>query len=410
MRNSILAGGAAALLSAVLAVPALAIPLVLPVCGDVNKSGSVNTSDALLVLRKGVGQTITLDCSAYDSKISSLQTNLQTCEARPVCGNSTIESGEDCELEQSLADTCGNLGYDGGTLACSPGCAYDTSGCWNSRFDASEGTILDRQTGLQWEKKDGADGVEDYDNPHDVDNAYTWSGTDPGEVGTVFSDFLAKLNYGVSYPLSTTTVGCYAGHCDWRLPTREEMKTIIGVSLPACTGGGSCTYDDFLPEVGASGPSKWTLSTYGGAEYGAWIIDIDGNEEDGDFKNVAHGVRAVRKGEAGSPTPCQGYWKYDRCWFLGAVGENCTETCEVFSMAYDSATAAIAGSSGSNEACEVLLDGVGAAGSGLDYPDFEFVSGVGCAVDSNPLRARVISPGTTASASTGTISRVCACR
>src|SRR6059036_1572800 len=35
--------------------------------------------------------------------------------------------------------------------------------------DNGDGTVTDNQTGLQWEKKDGADGVENYADPHDVD-------------------------------------------------------------------------------------------------------------------------------------------------------------------------------------------------------------------------------------------------
>jgi hypothetical protein len=33
-----------------------------PVCGDVNASGGVTSSDALAVLKKGVGQDVTLKC------------------------------------------------------------------------------------------------------------------------------------------------------------------------------------------------------------------------------------------------------------------------------------------------------------------------------------------------------------
>lgn len=54
----------ALLLSLVLAVPASsrAGAVLEPLCGDVNASSTVNSSDALLVLRKGVGQNITLKC------------------------------------------------------------------------------------------------------------------------------------------------------------------------------------------------------------------------------------------------------------------------------------------------------------------------------------------------------------
>ena len=49
-----------------------------------------------------------------------------------------------------------------------------------TRFiDNGNGTITDTRTRLTWEKKNGADGVADPGNPHDVDNTYTWSASAP---------------------------------------------------------------------------------------------------------------------------------------------------------------------------------------------------------------------------------------
>jgi len=50
----------------------------------------------------------------------------------PVCGNGVKESGEPCDGSDLGGATCQSLGWDGGTLACTAGCAYDTSACWNS--------------------------------------------------------------------------------------------------------------------------------------------------------------------------------------------------------------------------------------------------------------------------------------
>jgi photosystem II stability/assembly factor-like uncharacterized protein len=50
-----------------------------PVCGDVNDTGTVSASDALLVLKKGVDQPIELDCSAYDERFSGAETALASC-------------------------------------------------------------------------------------------------------------------------------------------------------------------------------------------------------------------------------------------------------------------------------------------------------------------------------------------
>jgi hypothetical protein len=122
-----------------------------PVCGDVNDSGSVNTSDALLTLRKGVGQQVTLDCSAYDdryamcqSSLTTTNTNLSTCNANlsttnadliecstgTKCGDGIVNSvGEQCDDEDLGGSDCTDLGHGAGTLECDEGCKFDTSAC-----------------------------------------------------------------------------------------------------------------------------------------------------------------------------------------------------------------------------------------------------------------------------------------
>ena len=52
----------------------------------------------------------------------------QSCISGAVCGNGIIESGEQCDSVDLGGVTCGDLGFNSGTLTCSS-CSYDTSQC-----------------------------------------------------------------------------------------------------------------------------------------------------------------------------------------------------------------------------------------------------------------------------------------
>jgi hypothetical protein len=98
----------------------------------------------------------------------------------------------------------------------------------NRYIDCGDGTVTDRTTGLMWEKKlasgDAAclDPTQVNRNARCQQNLYTWSATGTAPDGTLYTDFLPKLNShgdgttvasgGQSLPLQT----CFAGHCDWR--------------------------------------------------------------------------------------------------------------------------------------------------------------------------------------------------
>lgn len=163
--------------------------------------------------------------------------------------------------------------------------------------DNGDGTVSDRQTRLQWEKK------TDNGNIHDKDNAYTWTtalgGTAPN--GTAFTGLLAHLNGGVTGVGScksadgTTITGGFAGHCDWRLPTIVELKTIL---LNAAPCGTSPCIDAIFGPTDASW--HWTsTNTVALPRTIAWVVDFD----DGELwntppKNNQAQVRAVRGGLA----------------------------------------------------------------------------------------------------------------
>lgn len=51
------------------------------------------------------------------------------CMATPTCGNGLLDPGEACDGANLAGQNCLSLGYDGGVLACTPGCQINTAGC-----------------------------------------------------------------------------------------------------------------------------------------------------------------------------------------------------------------------------------------------------------------------------------------
>lgn len=151
--------------------------------------------------------------------------------------------------------------------------------------------MTDQQTGLQWEKKQNLDGVQSFPDPHDADNGYSWTALLSGTVadGTAFATFLPALNSG----------GCFAGQCDWRLPTSSELQTTLSEALPCTTT--VCIDPIFGPTATATGPMGnpmpyWSSTTFATFPLSAWMLHFVGADVGGNVKNHLYAVRAVRGG------------------------------------------------------------------------------------------------------------------
>jgi hypothetical protein len=153
--------------------------------------------------------------------------------------------------------------------------------CSGNRFVVNgDGTVTDNLTGLQWEQKTADSTV------HDKDYLYAWSAAGTAADGTAFTNFLKALN---------ASPGCFAGQCDWRLPTLLELDTIRALDAAKPYG---CT-PPCLDET-TFGPTQsfgyWSATTDAGYPDDAWFVTFGGGGVFNDSKTTDYYVRAVRSG------------------------------------------------------------------------------------------------------------------
>ena len=153
-----------------------------------------------------------------------------------------------------------------------------------------DGTVTDYDTGLQWEQKTNDTGV------HGKGNLYTWGTMFAGMPdGTAFTAFLGRLNDRTSIDGTATTSGCFAGHCDWRLPAIEELAGIVDLAAPGCESGSPCIDQTVFGPTTAS--FYWSVSTKPGSlEPEAWLVGFYAGGVDYGSKLDPQYVRAVRSG------------------------------------------------------------------------------------------------------------------
>jgi hypothetical protein len=160
----------------------------------------------------------------------------------------------------------------------------------------NDGTVTDHQTGLMWEKKTSAGSS----TVHDVNNTYTWCDGPPDYLcqnssslgnGTIFTVFLATLNYG-----DRDYKGCFANYCDWRIPSLREIKTIYDPNKAEycrthkVSGKDACIDPVFGP---TQADLYISISTSGSSMY-ADGVDFAGSDGGARAKTHPSGVRAVR--------------------------------------------------------------------------------------------------------------------
>src|SRR6185369_6354906 len=234
-------------------------------CGDINDDSQVSVADALSVLRRAIGLTVTLSCSCNGGEqcpIGGLTEAGQTTCWDPLDVSFPIDT-IDCATSATVQD--GKI----------------KAGVTNQFIDNGNGTITDTRSTLTWEKlSDDSDPLHDYDNA-----TYQWSGA--------YNKILQLNN------------SAFAGHTDWRLPNIRELTTLLDFSATN-VGGAPNTFPIFNSGC-ASGctplacsctksASYWTSTTTQPSPQNAWYISFQNGQTTNTTKTVYQYVRAVRGG------------------------------------------------------------------------------------------------------------------
>jgi hypothetical protein len=113
--------------------------------------------------------------------------------------------------------------------------------------------------------------------------------------------------------------------------------------------------------------------------------------------------------DLGGCSACPGTEIGGFCWVLGGDNQSCDQACAGIGSIYDGeGTRGFAGSDGTNENCQAVLDTLGAPGSGPPTNP-ACADAFGCAVTISGTRARCLDP-TTSTSAIGTVLRACACQ
>ena len=160
----------------------------------------------------------------------------------------------------------------------------------------------DNVTGLIWEVKTSMGNGADYSDPHNADNTYTWYDSNPatngGYAGTPGN---GKTTYSTEDFINALNSSHFGGYTDWRLPSVNELKSIVNYgipdSLPAIT-------KEYFPNTQAS--VYWSSDTYPyyiAYPDSSWFVYFFDGSNGYSSKSQRGYVRAVRGGQLSSAAP-----------------------------------------------------------------------------------------------------------
>jgi Leucine-rich repeat (LRR) protein len=157
--------------------------------------------------------------------------------------------------------------------------------------DAQEWVMVrDNVTGLIWEIKTAKDNVPDYNNVRDADNTYMWYDSNP-ETNKGNSGYFNKGQNTEAF-IKTLNAQSFGGFSDWRLPSQQELRSIVNASKYYHT----IDTDLFLNAMSAF---YWSSTSYADSTGYAWGVRFHYGHGNAHAKDSSSFVRAVRGGQCG---------------------------------------------------------------------------------------------------------------
>jgi len=174
-------------------------------------------------------------------------------------------------------------------------------------FTSVANCVQDNNTGLMWEVKAtaGSGGLRD------TNNTYTWyntnAATNGGMVGipnggVCIGNTRCDTEKYVADVNALTGTSRLCGFTDWRLPTIEELLSIVDNSfgsfgsdpIPGISAGKKTIDRGYFPNTTRV---YWSASPYAGQNILAWAVDFNFGTTSVNGKNVKGSVRLVRGGQ-----------------------------------------------------------------------------------------------------------------
>jgi hypothetical protein len=146
--------------------------------------------------------------------------------------------------------------------------------------------VRDNVTGLIWEVKQANDDIQDYNNPHDADNIYTWydsnSETNYGHTvdGNNTERFIQQINESK-----------FGGFGDWRLPSLKELASLANRDY------GKETINLLYFQGIHNKLPYWSSTSHSNNIGNAWFVSFHSGTYHHKEKSSSYYVRAVRGGQ-----------------------------------------------------------------------------------------------------------------